>query len=134
MASVACRVPFIVAWATAQSAATHGTFTFVYDSAEPLSVRLDFGNDPAGEPLVWTFGRDVLADGLTQRAGSGDVRCWTEDTWFHIVLASPDGTVELKVFTAAVRAFLVEAEDLVPYGAETLDFDAELDALLGGTR
>jgi hypothetical protein len=108
-----------------------GSITFGYDDADPLAVTLYFGIDPRRGPLERWFARDLLADGLTaELAGSHEVACWTRDGWFHIGLSGGDGNAVFKLAADEVRAFLVDAEDLVPYGSEAIDFDAELDALL----
>ncbi len=102
-----------------------------YNTADPYTVHLDFGTtDDTGQPNVWTFARDLLADALTQPAGYGDVRCGAAGEWFYITLANTSTAVTFRCQTRTVRSFLVETEDLVPYGSEAINFDAELDALL----
>lgn len=116
----------------------HRDVEFRYDSTDPLAVTLDFGYRRDGDPVVWWFARDLLADGLTGMSGKRDVVCWVEDGWYHIALTSPDGNAVFQLPADEVRDFLIDAEELVPYGAEVSDsaVDNELAALLltGGER
>lgn len=115
-----------------------GVVTLRYDDTAPLAVDLDFGMYDNGQNALWTAARDVLADGLTYRAGEGAIQCWIEDGSYHVRFSgisaltglSMEGTVRLD--EDAVREFLVDTEDLVPYGAESVDFDVELAKLLIG--
>ena len=111
---------------------------FRYTDTDPLAVTLDFGYRRDGDPVVWWFGRDLLAGGLTGMSGLRDVVCWVEDGRYHIALTSPDGHSVFHLPTDEVMAFLTDAEELVPYGSEVSDtaVDTELAALLltGGER
>jgi hypothetical protein len=126
--TVSRTTSYTVVEAEPRLSAQRGPVEFGYDARDPYAVRLVFrdGQDSA----TWTFARDLLADGLTGLGGTHDVACWTKGIWFHIMLSSPDGRAIFKVIAGQVRAFLIDAEDLVPYGAETAIVDAELDALL----
>lgn len=130
MTTVSRTTSYVVVEATPKLAAQHGSIKFIYDDSDPYAVRLVFGGD--GNSRTWRFGRDLLADGLTRLAGFHDVACWTEGVWFHLMLSGPRGRAIFKVIAGQVRAFLIDAEELVPYGSEALDFDSELDALLKG--
>ncbi|MFD4565190.1 SsgA family sporulation/cell division regulator [Streptomyces sp. NPDC058467] len=102
-----------------------------YEPTDPYVVRATFFTD-TDEPAEWVLGRDVLADGLTGSAGCGDVRVWSAvgrgDQVMHIVLGSPAGTALLEVPVQDVKAFLENAEALVPRGTESgrIDWDLEL--------
>src|SRR4029078_607520 len=43
-----------------------------YDPADPFAVSLAIGVD-CGEPVVWTFARDLLAAGVNAPSGEGDI-------------------------------------------------------------
>ncbi|MEU5211009.1 SsgA family sporulation/cell division regulator [Streptomyces sp. NPDC020742] len=112
-----------------------------YDRSDPFAVRLVF--PPAasldGVEVAWTFGRDLLEEGLHEPAGAGDVQIWP---------ANPDGerdVVVVEFHTASgmavvqfdaqdLRSFLAESYDLVPKGDEIrhLDVEGDLAALLRG--
>lgn len=110
-----------------------GSVLFQYDPAIPFEVVLNFGARPTdGDEVIFHVERGILADGLTKESGIGDVRCWTCAHGYHIALTSEDGNAILRFDPDAVRAFLADAEDLVPYGAESVDFDIELAKLLIG--
>jgi hypothetical protein len=108
---------------------------FRYSEADPLAVTLDFGHrrgEP--DPVVWRCGRDLLAAGMGNLSGLQDVTCWVEGGYFHIALNSPDGHAVFQLYADEVAEFLGDTENLVPYGQERIDMDAELALLLGGTR
>jgi hypothetical protein len=46
-----------------------------YSSKDPYAIRVVF-YDGDGEPVEWTFARDLLSTGLQERAGPGDVTVW----------------------------------------------------------
>ncbi len=108
-----------------------------YDPADPFAVSLAIGVE-CGEPVVWTFARDLLAAGLTAPAGEGDITVEPDHA------ASMDEAVRLVRITLAtdcmatmvtssdpITEFLLETFALVPTGSELdrVDLDAEIAAL-----
>lgn len=105
-----------------------------YDRACPYEAELDFGDD-----VVWTFARNLLAIGLREPAGIGDVRVWPERIGMAtasvmIRLSTPDVTRLFEAHHWAVREFVNRIYRLVPKGSESdwLDVDAGLARLLAG--
>ncbi len=101
---------------------------------DPYAVSVAFqGPD---EEVTWVFARDLLADGLDQPLGDGDVtvRPHRHDGRDVLVigLASPDGAAELEADAEEVRAFVELCESVLPRGREhtVLDLDAALEELL----
>lgn len=111
---------------------------FRYDPADPYAVSATFHCEPEPETVTWTFARELLATGLDQPAGLGDVRVWPSP-WatLHgdqvtIALSSPDGEAVLEVPRKALCRFLRRTYALVPRGQETRyqDIDSTLNRLL----
>lgn len=103
----------------------------VYDSADPWAITLLI----AGQE--WLFARDLLATGLYEPAGDGDVtvRPDTGGIFGHVVvtLSSPTGTADLALPRGTVESLLDAAEALVPPGCERIDWATEWARLAGGT-
>lgn len=106
-----------------------------YCADEPYAVMLVFASR-AANPIEWIFARDMLARGLTQPSGEGDVRIWPADNTGQVFLElrSPTGQALFAANAARVRWFLARTEDLVPPGTEgaVLDLDHALGLLLNG--
>jgi hypothetical protein len=106
-----------------------------YDPADPLAVALAIGTE-CGEPVVWTFARDLLNEGVKARAGEGDIMIEPasdlDSREMRITLAT-DCLATLLAPRDRVVEFLVESYTVVASGAEfeTIDFDSELAAILG---
>jgi hypothetical protein len=105
--------------------------TLVYDPADPWAVTLLV----AGH--AWLFARDVLAAGLYEPAGEGDVQI-SPDTGgvfgrIVLTLSSPTGTAALALPRGTAEKLLEAAEALVPPGRERIDWAAEWPRLAGGT-
>lgn len=103
--------------------------TFIYNASDPLFVTLRFTTD-----AVWTFSRDVLADGVHGHAGHGDVRvARVSDDEVHITLNNGQTFAVL----AFERPYLVRALErtfaLVPRGTEPVDVEGFI-AKLGGAE
>lgn len=119
------------------SASETTTFTaeWSYTLNCPLEVTATFPAAP--EPVQWTFSRDLLADGLREPSGHGDVVAWPEQTddtvdtdpTMRIWLRTPHGEAELRVSVAALGAFLAQTWQIVPAGQEYdhLNVDEVLD-------
>ncbi|HLL08788.1 MAG TPA: SsgA family sporulation/cell division regulator [Nocardioidaceae bacterium] len=106
-----------------------------YDTRDPYAVEATFG---AGERLVtWVFSRDLLAEGLYEPAGDGDVHIWPcldarGRAVVIVELSSPDGDALLQARSSEVSDFLLKTCEIVPQGDEPghLDVDAALVRLL----
>ncbi|MFI9051502.1 SsgA family sporulation/cell division regulator [Streptomyces sp. NPDC053427] len=106
-----------------------------YDRTDPYAVHLVF--PPAasldGAEVVWTFGRDLLAEGLRRTAGAGDVHIWPCGIDGVVVEFHTAGGMALVQFEARdLRLFLIRSYAVVDKGDEArhLDVDADLAALL----
>jgi hypothetical protein len=110
-----------------------------YDPNDPYAVSLAIGVE-CGEPVIWTFARDLLSAGVTAPAGEGDITIEPahndvprEERVLRITLAT-DCLATMLVNNDRVVEFLVESFALVPTGTELdrVDLDAEIEALLLG--
>ncbi|MEU9192305.1 SsgA family sporulation/cell division regulator [Streptomyces hundungensis] len=110
----------------------------VYEADDPFAVRVCFElqEDVA---VAWTIERDLLARGLWQEAGDGDVRvaphteAGRREVRIELAGCGLDGEWGRAVFCAwepALRDFLERAYEIVPRGAETVDVDAFLAEVL----
>jgi hypothetical protein len=109
--------------------------TLRYRSGDPFAVeaRLPAGHTRAA---TWRFARDLLADGLTQSVGEGNVRIspWSatatgRDT-VRLAMRSPETQVLVQLDAADVLEFLDLTQTVVQRGNESahLDLDAALKA------
>lgn len=106
-----------------------------YDPADPLAVTITF-QDERG-PIPWTFGRDLLMEGLYSPAGDGDVHIWpclskSGDAVVMFELAARDGGVLVEIGSRQVTHFVSSTLASVPRGREAglYDVDAALQAIL----
>lgn len=106
-----------------------------YQPSDPFAVTATFIT-PAGD-VVWTFARELLARGLTDPAGQGDVHIWPcLDTKGRdaviIELSSPTGQLTAQARTQDVYRFVSHTLALVPAGTESdiIDMDQLIDQLL----
>ncbi|WAZ25344.1 SsgA family sporulation/cell division regulator [Streptomyces cinnabarinus] len=104
--------------------------TLHYDRRDPFAVRMTFPAPATleGVEVCWTFSRELLASGLTENVGQGDVRArpYGYDRTvleFH----APEGTAVIHVRTGEVRRFLDATNELVPVGLEHLQLDLDHD-------
>ncbi|MEU0952502.1 SsgA family sporulation/cell division regulator [Streptomyces niveus] len=112
-----------------------------YRATDPYAVEAVF--NPGDGQATWVFARDLLADGLRGRTGSGDVAVWTSssdsaDARTFIELSPPAGTALISLPHACVREFLDQTTGIVATGAEHAhvrpslnDFEAQLNQLSG---
>lgn len=93
-----------------------------YTASRPLEVTVTFSAQP--EPVTWTFSRELLADGLREPTGHGDIVVWpehaddSEPPWCRIWLRTPAGDAELRASIADLDRFLAATWQIVPAGAE----------------
>ncbi|MFB7322950.1 SsgA family sporulation/cell division regulator [Streptomyces sp. NPDC056190] len=104
--------------------------TLHYDRRDPFAVRMTFPAPATleGVDVCWLFARDLLAAGLGEPEGDGDVRVrpYGFDRTvleFH----APEGTAVVHVRSGEIRRFLEATSELVPLGLEHLQFDLDHD-------
>jgi len=112
------------------------SLTAAFHPHDPYAVRFDFpvpqGPDDAN--LSWTFGRELLASGLTEPSGDGDVHVWPCGPDLAMVeLRSDTGSALIALPVREVRAFLYRSYAEVPPGYESdyLELDRLLHDLMG---
>lgn len=106
-----------------------------YDPRDPYAVTTVF---MTGRSHVrWTFGRELLASGLFEPSGDGDVHVWPcLDADGHAVviieLCSPDGEALVQARTGDLSSFVDRIVRLVEPGAEStyIDVDGAISAIL----
>jgi hypothetical protein len=105
-----------------------------YDISDPYAIHATF--HAAGDTVEWVFARDLLAAGLRDDAGLGDVRVWpSSDAGVQVVyisLSSPEGEALLEAPAPELSNFLERTYVTVPAGNEStyLDIDAALTQLI----
>jgi hypothetical protein len=105
-----------------------------YEVSDPYAVHVEFRTGE--QPVVWTFARQLLTDGVARMVGDGDVKVWPgREDGEHVIciaLSSPSGRALFEAPLADVVAFLTRTYELVPTGLEGdhLDLDGELALLL----
>lgn len=110
-----------------------GTVELSYRVRDPFAVTATFrtGHD---NRVTWTFGRELLDEGMRFPSGLGDVRIepWRDTGRVLITLRSPAGRTLVTVSGQDVSGFLGLTYDMVPEGAEgtCADIDGELVRLL----
>jgi hypothetical protein len=105
-----------------------------YDPRDPYAVTAVFVTG-AGN-VRWTFGRDLLVDGIYEPSGDGDVHVWPcLDADGHAVviieLCSPDGEALVQAKTGDLTTFVDRMTERVAPGTESefMDLDATIAAI-----
>ena len=105
-----------------------------YDPADPYAVTTVFMTGTS--QVRWTFGRELLAEGLYEPSGDGDVHVWPcLDSSGHAVviieLCSPDGEALVQAKTGDLRTFVDRMSQTVALGRESelVDVDAAIAAI-----
>jgi hypothetical protein len=105
-----------------------------YDPRDPYAVTTVFMTGASN--VRWTFGRELLSDGLYEPSGDGDVHVWPcLDSEGHAVviieLCSPDGEALVQARTGDLSGFVERMSAAVEPGHESdhLDVDAAITAI-----
>lgn len=113
------------------------TARLAYDAHDPFAVRMAL-RSPGGPEVEWVMSRDLLAAGLSEPAGDGDIGVWPSTSAgvdvLCMSLASPDGQALLVAESDDVSEFVARTFDAVHRGDESgfLDIDALIEQLLSG--
>lgn len=123
------RVPVILELVGAHRPPVSAQVELRYAGSDPYAVALAFPTAHARE-VVWRFSRALLAQGLIEGAGEGDVRLRPLDTpapgtFVEIELRWPGGRATFRAPHAELRDYLARTRELVAFGAEHewLDLD-----------
>jgi hypothetical protein len=106
-----------------------------YHPADPYAVTLTLDHGD-GRTTTWTFARSLLADGVNDKAGDGDVRIWRVTSsnvpTVALALTSARALVHLYADLGAMSDFVTATYTSVPPGAEPgfVDLDGAIAALL----
>jgi hypothetical protein len=102
-----------------------------YDPRDPYAVTTVFMT--GATTVRWTFGRELLSEGLYEPSGDGDVHVWPcLDSEGHAVviieLCSPDGEALVQARTGDLNSFVERMSKAVEPGNESahLDVDATI--------
>lgn len=106
-----------------------GPARLLYRREDPYAVEVTLFDGT--QSVVWVFGRELLERGLSEPAGLADVRVWPDGERLMVRLESPDGCASFSADAATIRGFLAETYQVVPLGAEAVDFSG-LGRLLDG--
>ncbi len=111
--------------------------TLVYDRLDPFAVRMSL--EAHSGTIVWTFARELLAEGLYAPTGDGDVHVWPclsseAEAVVVIELTSPDGKAMLHAPARLVHDFVAATVEVVGLGQESahLPIDSLISRLLAG--
>lgn len=106
---------------------------FSYRTDDPYAVHIVWHLDRT-TPVWWVLDRELLARGMTDAVGEGDVRVWpdAERPAVCLSLRSPHGTALVEIAHSALAEWLTRTHELVPPGQEDrfVDTGAELAELL----
>lgn len=110
--------------------------TFMWDSDDPLAIRLDF---PQGEERIyWVIGRDMLHRGtFFNYSGEthGDVSVWPEGDRVVISLRpSNNGRADVVCSRAGVKDFLNATLSITPLGQEGPRIEAAIQNFIDDIR
>ncbi len=129
--TVSFRVPFVSG--EGQSDLLEGEL--VFDAHDPYAVQMHLA--ARSGRVTWTFARELLAEGLYDPIGDGDVQVWpclsgAGEAVVVIELSSPSGTAALQTGSRGISEFVASTEELVPTGQESahLSMDSLLSQLL----
>jgi hypothetical protein len=118
----------------ASGTATPMQAELTYNPSDPYAVTAVFMTG-AGN-VSWTFGRDLLVEGVYEPAGDGDVHVWPcLDADGHAVviieLCSPDGEALVQARTGDLTTFVERMTSVVAPGNESsfLDLDGTIAAI-----
>ncbi len=116
-----------------EGTSVHVAAELTYAPDDPYAVTLTF-RDPRG-PIPWTFARDLLAEGIYEPVGQGDVHVWpclsaAGEAVVMVELGSVEGGVVVEASARAVNTFVSETLVSVPRGSESQRYD--VDAALAG--
>src|SRR3954451_25462638 len=86
-----------------------------YDPADPFAGSLAIGTE-CGEPVVWTFARDLLSAGVGSPQGTGDI---TVEPDYATDMDSDERMLRITLATDCLATMLAPAGRVVEFLVET---------------
>lgn len=122
--TVSISVPFL----TGETQAEVVDGELVFEARDPYALTMHL-QSRSGR-VTWTFARDLLADGVYEPAGDGDVQVWPclsgrGGAVVVIELTSPSGNAMLETSSRSMQCFLDQVYALVPRGQESAHLSLE---------
>jgi hypothetical protein len=123
--TVSISVPFL----TGETQAEVVDGELVYDVRDPYALTMHL--QARSGRVTWTFARDLLADGVYEPAGDGDVQVWPclssgGEAVVVIELSSPSGAAMLETSSRSVQRFLDDVYACLPLGQESAHLSLDL--------
>ncbi len=113
----------------AESADIDVNAEFSFHTRDPFAVRVVF--TVASSPAVeWVFSRELLVNGLSAPAGTGDVQVFPCHDGIVFELSSPSGSARLLGNPLALIRFVQDTLTVVPLGVESTYFDLDKEIAL----
>lgn len=100
-----------------------------FHSRDPFAIRVVFSVASASA-VEWVFSRELLIDGVSAPAGTGDVQVFPCHDGVVFELNSPSGRARLLADAEVLARFAQETLDVVPLGAESKYFDLDQEIAL----
>ncbi|QNK79316.1 SsgA family sporulation/cell division regulator [Nakamurella sp. PAMC28650] len=100
-----------------------------FHSRDPFAIRVIF-SVPSAPAVEWVFARELLIDGVSAPAGTGDVQVFPCHDGIVFELNSPSGRARLLADAEVLTRFAQNTLDVVPLGAESKYFDLDHEIAL----
>jgi hypothetical protein len=100
-----------------------------YTAADPAAAAVKFEN-PGGNPVQWTFARDLLRAGLYAPTGQGDIHitpCEDDAQTIAMMLRSPDGEACIFFDREVLEDYLNQTDIIVPPAEEGTRIAHQID-------
>lgn len=100
-----------------------------FHSRDPFAIRVVFS--VASAPAVeWVFSRELLVDGLSAPAGTGDVQIFPTNKGIVFELNSPSGRAQLLADPQVLTSFVQDTLEALPLGTESRYYDLDQEIAL----
>lgn len=97
---------------------------FSYNQDDAAAVQVIFLHGPTAVP--WTFSRDLLARGMFESDGEGDIKVYPAEDRVMLSLRSPNGKALIGFDKQKVAEFIQATFAVVPLGHEFDGVDWDL--------
>ena len=103
--------------------AVNAELRYTTEDAFAIQMLLSVDQSPA---ICWTFGRELLLNGVNVPTGLGDVQVYPTHDGVIIELRSGGAAAQLLAHTPDITAFTDRTLELVPLGSEMDHYDLDL--------